>query len=67
MSANPFEARELLRRHLARRHPRQSWWSRFLIRRMTLATLAQLHAWEHVEFYYTVGHSVTDLSDEPNE
>jgi len=51
----------MLLRHLRHRHPTQSWWTRWLLRRMSPAALAQAHVWEHKRYADRVGHDDNDL------
>lgn len=53
----------VLRRHIGRRHPGQSWRTRWLLRRMDLPTLAMIHLSEHEVLGEVVGHDVGDFTD----
>jgi hypothetical protein len=61
MSQDMREFARILRRHLARRHPNQSWWTRLLLRHMTWSTLVQMHQWEHDAWPELIGHDDDDF------
>jgi len=61
MSQNMREFARILRRHLARRHPNQSWVARLLLRFMSWETLLHLHANEHERFADLMDHDDGDF------
>ncbi len=63
MNTDREEVTRLLRQHLSDRHPRQGRHTRWLLRRMTLYSLARVHRDEHTRHGAQLGHTEDDFSD----